>query len=411
LLVVSSPLQRLISSQRIPDPTLAKAIRLGSVNEISDDDLIYFTHLLQAPNRDMRSHYRRQIESEELVSLIPNLKALPHRPRGTQKASLNSRFTFVDLFAGAGGMRLGMQDAKGRCVFSSEIDNFARATYFRNFGELPFGDIQSIDREDIPPHDVLVGGFPCQPFSIAGLQRGFEDKRGGLFFEIDSILESHEPKALLLENVGGLRSRRSSDALKQILSKLDERGYYCPEPKILNARHFGVPQNRARIFIVGFRSQAAMRRFEYPEARKKEVTVGKILRKNVDPRYYLSEKLLSTLEAHKSRHSRKGNGFGLQVLEREDVANAIVVGGMGHERNLIRDPLPASVVRNLKEPSEVNSKGIRRMTPEEWAQLQGYTRRFEFPVSDTQAYKQLGNSVAVPLITELGKQIALALRK
>jgi len=407
---VSSQLQRLISSQLVPDPTLARAIRLGLVSEISDDDLIYFTHLLQATNRGMRSHYRRRIESEELVRLIPNLNSLPHRPRGTQKSLQNPRFTFIDLFAGAGGMRLGMQAAKGRCVFSSEIDNFARATYFRNFGELPFGDIQSIDREDIPSHDVLVGGFPCQPFSIAGLQRGFKDKRGGLFFEIDSILKSHEPKALLLENVGGLRSRRSSDALKRILSKLDERGYYCPNPEILNARHFGVPQNRARIFIVGFRSRAAMMRFEYPKAKRKNVTVGEILHRNVDPRYYLSERLLSTLEAHKSRHRRKGNGFGLQVLERDDVANAIVVGGMGHERNLVRDPLPASVVRNLKAPLEVNSEGIRRMTPDEWAQLQGYPHRFKFPVSDTQAYKQLGNSVAVPLITELGKQIAHALR-
>lgn len=359
----------------------------------------------------MRSHYRRRIESEELVRLIPKLNSLPHRPRGTQKALQNPRFTFIDLFAGAGGMRLGMQAAKGKCVFSSEIDNFARATYFRNFGELPFGDIQSIDREDIPPHDVLVGGFPCQPFSIAGLQRGFKDKRGGLFFEIDSILESHEPKALLLENVGGLRSRRSSDALKRILSNLNERGYYCPDPEILNARHFGVPQNRARIFIVGFRSRAALKRFEYPRAKSRKVTVGEILHQNVEPRYYLSERLLSTLKAHKSRHRRKGNGFGLQVLERDDVANAIVVGGMGHERNLVRDPLPASVVRNLRAPLEVNSEGIRRMTPDEWARLQGYPHRFRFPVSDTQAYKQLGNSVAVPLITELGQQIALALRK
>jgi len=407
---VATQLQRLIGSQLVPDPTLAKAIRLALVNEISDDDLIYFTHLLQAPNRATRSRYRRQIESEELVRLIPKFNALPHRPRGTQHASQSSRFTFVDLFAGAGGMRLGMQAAGGKCVFSSEIDNFARATYFRNFGELPFGDIQSIDREDIPPHDVLVGGFPCQPFSIAGLQRGFEDKRGGLFFEIDSILETYKPRAFLFENVGGLNSRRSSDALREILLRLEKRGYHCPTPKILNARHFGVPQNRARIFIVGFRSRTAMNRFEYPKARRKEVTVGKILsRALVDPRYYLSQRLLSTLEAHKSRHKRRGNGFGLQVLDRDDVANAIVVGGMGHERNLIRDPLPASVVRNLKGTPEVNSEGIRRMTPDEWARLQGYPRRFRFPVSDTQAYKQLGNSVAVPLITELGKQIALAL--
>ena len=309
-------------------------------------------------------------------------------------------------------MRLGMQGAHGKCVFSCEIDNFARATYFQNFGELPFGDIYSINPEDIPPHDVLVGGFPCQPFSIAGLQRGFEDKRGGLFFEIDSILKTHKPKSILLENVGGLNSRRSSAALEEILSRLERRGYHCPKPRILNARHYGVPQNRPRIFIVGFQSQAAKRRFEYPRAKRKEVSVDQILSATrVDSRYYLSQRLLSTLEAHRSRHRTRGNGFGFQILDPSDVANAIVVGGMGHERNLIRDPLPTSKLRQLDFSDEINSEGIRRMTPIEWSQLQGYPRNFKFPVSDTQAYKQLGNSVAVPLITALGNQIVLALGK
>lgn len=409
---MATQLQRLVSSQRITDRTLANAVRLTVNNEISDDDFIYFTHLLQASNSATRSRYRRQIESKEMIRLIPKSHDLPHRPRGTRNASPSPRLTFIDLFAGAGGMRLGMQAAGGKCLFSSEIDNFARATYFRNFGEFTFGDIQLIDREDIPTHDVLVGGFPCQPFSIAGLQRGFEDKRGGLFFEIDSILKTHEPKALLLENVGGLNSRRSSDALGEMLSRLKKRGYHCPTPKVLNARHFGVPQNRARIFIVGFRSEAAMRRFEYPEANREEVKVGEILsRTPVDPRYYLSAQLLSTLKVHRSRHRKRGNGFGFQVLGSDSVANAIVVGGMGHERNLIRDPLPISVLRKLDRPDEVNSEGIRRMTPDEWSQLQGYPRGFKFPVSDTQAYKQLGNSVAVPLISRLGQQIALALRR
>lgn len=409
---MATPLQRLIGSLPIADPTLARAARLGLVKDISDDDLIYFTHLLQAPNSATRSHYRRQIDSEDLINLIPSPEALPHRPRGTHKPSKDPRFTFVDLFSGAGGMRLGMQGAQGKCVFSSEIDNFARATYFQNFGELPFGDVHSIDPEDIPPHDVLVGGFPCQPFSIAGLQRGFEDKRGGLFFEIESILKTHKPKSLLLENVGGLNSRRSSNALQEMLLRLEKLGYHCPTPRILNARHYGVPQNRPRIFIVGFRSQAAMRRFEYPKAKRKEVNVGQILSATrVHHRYYLSQRLLMTLKAHKSRHRTRGNGFGLQILDPGDVANAIVVGGMGHERNLIRDPLPFSKLRQLDLLGEINSEGIRRMTPLEWSQLQGYPRHFKFPVSDTQAYKQLGNSVAVPLITALANQIMLALRK
>lgn len=407
---MATRVQRLIRTLKIIDPIVARAVRLTSRCEISDEDLVYFTHLLQAPQSLTRRRYRKKIGSKELIELIPKSALLPHRPRGTQKGPADSLFTFIDLFAGAGGMRLGMQAAGGKCVFSSEIDDFARATYFQNFGELPFGDIASIDHEDIPKHDVLVGGFPCQPFSIAGLQRGFNDRRGGLFFEIDSILETHMPKALLLENVGGLSSRKSSAAFREILSRLQKRGYYCPEPRILNARHFGVPQNRARIFIVGFQSQAAMKRFEYPKAKKNEVNVEKILSPEpVDYRYYLSPRLLSTLEAHKSRHSKRGNGFGLQILDPEDVANAIVVGGMGHERNLIRDPLPTSQLRQLNLLDEINSEGIRRMTPFEWSQLQGYPKHFKFPVSDTQAYKQLGNSVAVPLIRALGNQIVLAL--
>lgn len=409
---MTSQLQELIASQPNSDSLLARVLQLLTEKSISDDDLIYFTHLLLAETPAIRGRYRLQIESKELRGLIPSLKQLPHRPRGAKNAPADWQFKFIDLFAGSGGMRLGMQGAGGKCVFSSEIDNFARATYFRNFGEVPFGDIKAVDPDDIPQHDVLVGGFPCQPFSIAGLQRGLKDERGGLFFEIESILETHEPKAFLLENVGGLRSRRSIATLNMMVEKVRGIGYHCPQPRILNARYFGVPQNRPRVFIVGFRSKAAETRFEYPRGRNAEVPVRSILSgEPVDSRYYLSEQLLSTLRAHKLRHGKRGNGFGLQILDIDSVANTIVVGGMGHERNLIRDPRLTQTRKDAKRLRERNSEGIRRMTPHEWAGLQGYPSDFNFPVSDTQAYKQLGNSVAVPLIKCLGKQIIRALSR
>jgi DNA (cytosine-5)-methyltransferase 1 len=408
---VTSKLQALIIAQSHPDSTLAKALTLASDVAISDDDLIYFTHLLQSDRPSVRGRYRRRILSKELKGLIPKQEALPHRPRGTQTFLRDNCFRFIDLFAGAGGMRLGMQYAGGKCVFSSEIDDFARATYFRNFGEVPFGDIHEVDRDDIPEHDVLVGGFPCQPFSIAGLQQGFKDKRGGLFFEIESILKSHTPKAFLLENVSGLKSRRSIDALGEMLQRLSRIGYHWVPPQLLNARHFGVPQNRPRVFIVGFRSKAAMSRFRFPLGSEEEVAVKSILSEEpVDPRYYLSKRLLATLQAHKKRHQKNGNGFGLQILDPNRVANTIVVGGMGHERNLIRDPMQTGIRKLVKNLNDVNTE-IRRMTPDEWAALQGYPETFTFPVSDTQAYKQLGNSVAVPLIESLGKQVVRALHR
>src|SRR5574344_2610167 len=208
----------------------------------------------------------------------------------------NSKFTFVDLFAGVGGMRIEFQNLGGKCMFSSEIDKYAQKTYELNFGEKPAGDITKIDAKDIPNHDVLVGGFPCQAFSIAGKRGGFKDTRGTLFFDVARIIKEKQPKAFFLENVKGLTNHRSGKTLATILNVLrEDLGYVVPEPQIMNAKNFGVPQNRERIFIVGFRADLGITAedFEYPEATDTTKCIKDIMEeKPVSAKYYLSTKYL-----------------------------------------------------------------------------------------------------------------------
>jgi len=316
-------------------------------------------------------------------------------------------FTFIDLFAGIGGFRIAMQELNGKCVFTSEIDKFAGKTYYTNFGELPFGDITLISEKEIPDHDVLCAGFPCQAFSIAGKRKGFQETRGTLFFDIARILNEKKPKAFFLENVKGLRNHDKGRTLKTILNVLrKDLNYFVPEPEIINAKDFGVAQNRERIFIIGFRKDLKISVFNYPEPFKNKVSFADVKEKQaVSVKYYLSSTYLNTLKKHKKRHLLKGNGFGYQVISDDDCANAIVVGGMGRERNLVFDDRlnDYTPVTNIK--GEVNQEGIRKMTPREWARLQGFSEKFKIEVSDGQAYKQFGNSVAIPAIKATAERI------
>ena len=321
-------------------------------------------------------------------------------------------FSFIDLFAGIGGFRMALQNLGGKCVFTSEWEPKAQETYFHNYGELPFGDITKQSIKDAIPagFDVLCAGFPCQAFSIAGKRGGFEDTRGTLFFDVAKIIEQHRPRAVFLENVKGLVNHRSGKTLETILNVLrNDLGYIVPKPQIINAKNFGVPQNRERIFIVGFRKedheeQAA--HFHYPKPSKKEVCIGDILEKDVPSvKYYLSTQYLNTLIEHKRRHAEKGNGFGYEIIGNNEISNAIVVGGMGRERNLVIDKRLKDFTPITHIKGEVNREGIRKMTPREWARLQGYPDSYEFPVADVHAYKQLGNSVAVPAIQATAKEI------
>lgn len=312
------------------------------------------------------------------------------------------RFTFIDLFAGIGGFRIAAQALGGRCVYSSEWDEQARKSYFLNYGEYPFGDITLEETKSfiLKDFDLLCAGFPCQSFSIAGRRKGFEEARGTLFFEIAEILDRHRPKAFFLENVKGLLSHDRGKTIKTILHILrDELHYIVPDPQIVNAQDFGVPQKRERVFIVGFRPDQEAEIFAYPTPTLTDTTFGDIKEEQeVSVKYYLSTQYLDTLRRHKARHKARGNGFGYEVIRDDEVANTIVVGGMGRERNLVIDHRLRDFTPVTNIVGEVNREGLRRMTPREWARLQGFPDNYIIGVSDSVAYKQFANSVAIPAV-------------
>jgi len=368
-----------------------------------DENIAYLTHYLHNRKNGVSKYYlhkaktffEKTMQQSLQKSLASNLKFDIPFPENNK-----TKFTFIDLFAGIGGFRIAMQNLGGKCVFSSEIDKYAQKTYELNFGEVPFGDITKIDATNIPDHDILCGGFPCQAFSIAGRRMGFEETRGTLFFDIARILREKQPKAFFLENVKGLRNHNKGKTLKTILSVLrDDLNYYIPEPEIINAKYFGVPQNRERIFIIGFRKDQNIDAFEYPQPTNEKITFMDIREeKEVSVKYYLSNVYKQTLIDHKNRHTSKGNGFGYEIIPNNGCANAIVVGGMGKERNLVIDKRLSDFTPITRIKGEVNREYWRRMTPREWARLQGFPDNFLIKVSDVQAYKQFGNSVAIPAI-------------
>lgn len=321
----------------------------------------------------------------------------------------NYTFKFIDLFAGIGGFRIAMQNLGGKCIFTSEWDKEAQKTYRVNFGEVPFGDITKQQIKNYIPDefDLLCAGFPCQAFSIAGKRGGFDDTRGTLFFDVAEIIKKHKPKAIFLENVKGLRNHDKGKTLETILNVLrNDLGYFVPEPQIINAKNFGVPQNRERIYIVGFRQDLNISSFEYPKPLETNPTFEEVKEKSVPPtKYYLSTQYVQTLVNHKARHENKGNGFGFAIIPDNGIANAIVVGGMGRERNLVLDHRIKDYTPTTHIKGTVNREGIRKMTPREWARLQGFPDNFIIPVADASAYKQFGNSVAVPAIQATANKI------
>ena len=345
-----------------------------------------------------------EIAEEALQYLIFDLnKSVPF------PAPEQPKFRFIDLFAGIGGFRLAFQNLEGKCVFTSEWDKYSKQTYKANFGEIPFGDITKAETKSYIPNgfEVLCAGFPCQAFSIAGRRGGFEDTRGTLFFDVAEIIKKKQPKAIFLENVKGLRNHDRGKTLATILNVLrEDLNYYVPEPQILNAKEFGVPQNRERIFIVGFRKDLGITDFQYPEPTNKNVVLDDILEEEeVSVKYYLSTTYVQTLKNHRARHESKGNGFGYEIIPNDGTANAVVCGGMGRERNLVYDDRLTNFKPITHISGEVNREGIRKMTPREWARLQGFPDNFKIVVSDAQAYKQFGNSVAVPAIQATAEKI------
>ena len=322
---------------------------------------------------------------DEIYDKIMNF---PTEPLFKNRTIEECRFKQIDLFAGIGGIRQAFQKHGGYNVYSSEWDKFAQTTYRINYGEIPDGDITLVDEKDIPDHDILLAGFPCQPFSQAGLHKGFEDTRGTLFFDIARILKEKRPKAFMLENVKQLRGHDKGNTLKVILSVLDELNYYVPNPQILNAYHFGLPQNRERIIIVGFNKDYLpknYKEFEYPVGEiDEEIRVGDILEEEVGERFTISDKLWEGHQARKKKHKKKGNGFGFSLFNKDSKYTSTI------SARYYKDGSEALIEQDEKNP--------RMLTPRECARLQGFTDDFIIPVSNAQSYKQFGNSVCIPVI-------------
>ena len=327
------------------------------------------------------------------------------------------KYKSIDLFAGIGGIRPGLDQAFDNSietVFVSEWDEFAQKTYKANFhDDLEIaGDITKIDEKNIPDFNICLAGFPCQAFSLAGQRKGFADdykgmSRGTLFFDVARICSEHKPKVIFCENVKGLTIHDKGRTFKIIVNTLREIGYTVFY-KVLNSKDFGVPQNRERIYIVAFRNDIAPGEFIFPASTDDTKRIKDILEeKPVSARYYLSDCYLETLKKHKARHEAKGNGFGYEVRSLDDIAGAIVCGGMGRERNLIVDKRQTDLTPVTHIKGKINEEGIRKMTPREWARLQGFPDNYTLPLADVHLYKQLGNSVTVPVI----KAIALKIRE
>ena len=317
-----------------------------------------------------------------------------------------SAFTFIDLFAGIGGMRIAYEQVGGHCVYSNEWNKYSQQTYFANFGEQPDGDITKVDENSIPDHDILVAGFPCQPFSIAGVSKkqslgratGFEDKtQGTLFFDICRILKAKRPKAFMLENVKNLKSHDRGRTFKVITEALEELDYEVFHA-VLDGQNY-VPQHRERILIVGFDRKRYDRdigfRFNITPVESRPV-IKDILETNVDDKYTLTDKLWTYLQNYAAKHRAAGNGFGYGIADPNGVSRTLSA-------------------RYYKDGSEIlieqEGKNPRRLTPRECARLQGFPDNFIIPVSDTQAYKQLGNSVVVPLMTNVAQLVVTKMQE
>ena len=352
---------------------------------------------------------------EEILS-IPTGAPFKNEEKG-------SYFKFIDLFAGIGGIRIPFQEQGGKCVFTSEWDKYAKKSYASNFGEVPHGDITKIKAADIPDHDVLLAGFPCQSFSQAGLKQGFRDTRGTLFFEIQRILAAKRPKAFLLENVKQLKGHDKGNTLKIILAilrgehtkkkiekiefseeirkSLEEKLDYWVDFKVLRACDFGVPQNRERIYIVGFDKKAfpdlnLEQAFRWPEPSGKTTRLGDILEENrtVDSKYTISDRLWSGHKRRKAEHKEKGNGFGYSLFNSDSPYSNTISARYYKDGSEI-----------LIDQSDVD-QNPRKLTPRECARLQGFPEEFIVDsVSDVQAYKQFGNSVSVPVIRSIATSI------
>ena len=311
-------------------------------------------------------------------------------------------FTFCDLFAGIGGIRIALERAGGNCIFSSEWNEYSRSTYYENFGEWPEGDITKIKPSDIPDHDVLAAGFPCQPFSLAGISKknsmnrpvGFDDEvQGTLFFNVKKIIKEKRPSAIFLENVKNLKTHDNGNTFRVITESLQKMNYHV-SAEVLDAKYL-VPQHRERIFIVAFDNEKSHQQFRFPKFKKIRKTLNDILEDSPDEKYTLTNGVWNALKRHAERHRMKGNGFGYGIADRDGVSRTLSA-------------------RYYKDGAEIlisqgRGKRPRRLTPRECCKLMGFPSNYKIKVSDNQAYRQFGNSVAVPLVESVVKNMVISM--
>lgn len=362
---------------------MAKQVHIRLEDEVYDDLLDYSVNLRLSIQDSIASAIKQMLVKAKEEHL-----------------DMKEQYTFIDLFAGIGGMHIAYESAGARCVYANEWNKYSQQTYYANFGIQPDGDITQVAASAIPDHDILVAGFPCQPFSIAGVSKkqslgratGFEDKtQGTLFFDICRILKEKRPKAFMLENVKNLCSHdkgRTFKIIQESLAELDYEVFF----DILDGKGY-VPQHRERIVIVGFNKREYGNNIKFnlnPAPPENPMVVRDILEENVDSRYTLSDKLWSYLQNYAAKHKAAGNGFGYGIAPLDGVTRTISA-------------------RYYKDGSEIliaqDGKNPRRLTPRECARLQGFPDTFKIPVSDTQAYRQFGNSVVVPLMAEVAKLV------
>lgn len=393
-----------MKQQSVKYSELRKKLKIESGKSKFDSDLASVTHYLQNKDNGVSHHYKPfaldYIERVSLAAEDHNIQyELPIDWDVPFPPVPNPKFKFIDLFAGIGGFRLAFQNLGGKCVFTSEWNPFSQKTYEANFGEVPFGDITKIDENIIPNHDILLAGFPCQPFSIAGVskkislgrQHGFKDEaQGTLFFDIVRILEAKRPKAFMLENVKNLVSHDKGNTFRVIRGALEEIGYSI-HYQVIDGKSY-VPQHRERIIVVGFDYNIFKgdEQFSFPVKPENTYKIKNILEPEIPEKYTLTDKLWNYLQGYAAKHKEKGNGFGFGLVDFESITRTISA-------------------RYYKDGSEIlipqEGKNPRRLTPRECARLQGYPDGFLIPVSDTQAYRQFGNSVTVPLIQAVGNEI------
>ena len=301
---------------------------------------------------------------------------------------------FIDLFSGIGGFRIALESYGLNCVFSSEKDKYASQTYAENFGELPSGDITKINVKDIPRHDIICAGFPCKPFSISGSQKGFEDSRGTLFYEIARIASYHKPKILFLENVANLKKHNDGKTIKHMVSILEELNYNVFYD-VLNASDYGVPQSRKRVYFVAFRKDLKIESFKFPDPLKKDIVLEDVLlNDNLVEKYIIKRPDIKITKLDIEKRVNKpvrigtinkgGQGDRIYSVKGHAITLSAEGGGAGSKTGAYL----------------VNGK-VRKLSPEECKLVQGFPKEYKIVVSDNQAWKQFGNSVAVPVLKEI----------